>query len=634
MKPTHPSPEVPELDATRGLDKLLLALLVLITLALYGGMSQHEFINFDDPIYITENPAVLGGLTTDGFAWALTSFEATNWHPLTWLSHMLDVSLFELDAGKHHRSGAFLHGLNAALCFLLLRSLLRSGARGGALSAKAISCIAFLGAAFFAWHPLRVESVAWLSERKDLLAACFWFLAVLSYLRYLRQPSLKSYLPLPVFLALSLASKPMAVSLPFFLLLLDAWPLGRTWSRRMLLEKLPLLVLVALSAWVTILAQGSGGAFDELRELGLSERLAGAFSAQATYLRQMFWPGELGFFYPHPGVLHPEGYVAWNATAWTGLGVFGALSCAAIMLRQRAPWIGLGWAWYLGMLVPVIGLVQVGGQAHADRYTYLPSIGIGLGLAAGLWCLLPRRGTLLTGIAGAALAFLLWLLPQSWAQVQTWKDSVSACEQSLAAAEDSYVGHNNLGQALEQRGEHQAAFNAYLAALKLRPEHLELQLNAAHALLNLGRWEPAERGLRNILAREPRFHGAQSDLGVLLAKQKRAAEALPLLNSAWGASELPLKQRASAGEALAWILATAQPTSLRDGPRAVAIMEECMQRSTGWLQWNTLAAALAQAGRFPEAAEAQARCLLQAPEAAQADLKRRLQSFQAGRLAD
>lgn len=634
MNSTPPSADPLELDATRSLDKLLVALLVLVTLALYGGMSQHEFINFDDPIYISENSAVLGGLSFDGLRWALTSLEATNWHPVTWLSHMLDVSLFDLDAGKHHRSSAILHGLNAALCFWLLRSLLRSGARDGVLTAKAISCIAFLGAAFFAWHPLRVESVAWLAERKDLLAAAFWFLAVLSYLRYLRQPSLGRYLPLPLFLALSLASKPMAVTLPFLLLLLDVWPLGRPWCRRLLLEKLPLLVLVVLGSWITILAQGSGGAFDELRDLGLSERLAGAFSAQATYLGQMFWPGELGFFYPHPGVLQPDGYDAWDASAWTGLGVFATLSGAVWALRRRAPWFALGWAWYLGMLVPVIGLMQVGGQAHADRYTYLPSIGIGLGLGAGLVCLLARRGTLLTGLAGGALAFSVWLLPQTWNQVQTWKDSVSACEQSLLAAEDNYVGHNNLGQALEQRGEHQAAFDQYLAALKLRPEHLDVQLNVAHALLNLGRWEAAERGLRNILTREPRFHGAQSDLGVLLAKQKRAAEALPLLNSAWEAKHLPLKQRAGAGEALAWILATAQPKSLRDGARAVAIIEECMQRPTGWLQWNTLAAALAQSGRFPEAAEAQARCLLQAPEGAQPDLKRRLESFEAGRLAD
>ena len=340
----------------------LCMVLFIGTLLAYSPVVNHDFLSYDDNQYIVSNPHVSPGLTRDGFVWAWTHFHAANWHPLTWLSHMVDCQLFGVESAKHHFVNLLLHTANAIALFLVLRRLTGETWRP------------FWVAAFFALHPLHVESVAWVAERKDLLSTFFGLLALGAYARYADRPGLGRYLLVVLAFVLSLLSKPMLVTLPFVLLLLDGWPLRRDGWRWLVLEKVPLLLVSAASCAVTVFAQRAGGAVVPLERMPLEVRAASAVLAYLGYLRQTIWPIGLAGFYPMQAM-------RLGTVAAAGLGLV-LVTGLALALRRRAPAVLVGWLWYLGTLVPVIGLVQVGAQASADRYTYVPLIGI---FIAGAW---------------------------------------------------------------------------------------------------------------------------------------------------------------------------------------------------------------------------------------------------------
>jgi len=354
--------------------------LAVATVAVYWPVGGYDFTNFDDPGYVSENPHVLAGLTWEGVRWAFTNAQEANWHPLTWLSHMLDCQLFGPSAGRHHLVNVGLHALSILLLFLVLARM--TGRRWPSA----------MVAALFALHPLHVESVAWISERKDVLSALFWMLTMGAYVLYAERPSVIRYLPVFVFLALGLMAKPMLVTLPFVLLLLDFWPLGRLkgaaatgkeasgfpWRRagRLVLEKAPLLVLAAAASGVAYLVQQKIGAMEFGARVPWTGRLANAVMAYVTYLVKAVWPGGLAVFYPYD-----EHLPAWEVGLASA--ALAAVTALVVWQGRRRPYLAVGWFWYVGTLVPVIGLVQVGGHAMADRYTYIPLIGIFVAAAWG-----------------------------------------------------------------------------------------------------------------------------------------------------------------------------------------------------------------------------------------------------------
>ncbi|MGZ6224869.1 MAG: glycosyltransferase family 39 protein, partial [Syntrophales bacterium] len=356
---------------------LIVATLTILILSIYWQAGKYPFIAFDDDEYVYENPHVRRGLTLEGIAWSFTTFHASNWHPLTWISHMADVELFGMNAGWHHQMSILFHLLNTVLLYLVMYQM-----TGG------IWRSAFV-AALFGVHPLHIESVVWIAERKDLLSTLFWILTMGVYLRYARGPSLGRYLPVAIFFALGLMCKPMVVTLPFVLLLIDWWPLRRVTSNNsqnfgsppfslstfsgLVLEKVPLLALSAISCLVTFVAQSWEGAVQSFDYIPVGMRISNAFVSYVSYLWKMLWPSSLAVFYPHPAIVQ-SGLPVWEIVGAALL--IGAFSLLAVWQRHCRPYLITGWLWYLGTLIPVLGLVQVGNQGMADRYTYLPLIGI------------------------------------------------------------------------------------------------------------------------------------------------------------------------------------------------------------------------------------------------------------------
>ncbi len=439
--------------------RLLVPTLVLALLAavIYVQTAGHGFTNYDDNFYVTANERVTAGLTLDGAAWALRSFAYSNWHPLTWLSHMLDAQIFGGWAGGHHLVSALIHAAAGVLFFLVLRGLTGSAAAG------------FLTAALFLVHPQHVESVAWAAERKDVLCGLLWAATMGAWLLWLRKPSAARYLAVVGVFSLGLTAKPMAVTLPFALLLLDWWPCGRL--RRaadlpgLLREKIPLFALSAASSVVTVLAQRSGGSVSSLAEFSIGVRLANAARAYAFYLMKALWPSNLTVLYPAP----PE-TIAWGPTA-ASLALLALVSLAAFGLARRFPALLTGWLWFLGTLVPVIGLVQLEQQAPADRYTYLPLVGPFLALAvlAGLPAARSRRASI--GAALAATAVLAALTVASFRQVPVWRDSISLFGHAVRITPGSWAAHNQYGSALMVAGRDAEGRPHLLEALRLNPVH-------------------------------------------------------------------------------------------------------------------------------------------------------------------
>jgi len=425
------------------------------TLLVYAPVYRFGFVNFDDPDYVTGNPHVRNGLTMDGVVWAVTSTDAANWFPATRLSHLLDVQLFGLRPGGHHFTNALLHAFATVLLFAFLYS-----ATGAAWPSAFVALL-------FAVHPLHVESVAWIAERKDVLSAFFWFLALWSYVRR------RYWLTLVAF-CLGLMAKPMVVTLPFVLLLLDVWPLRRP-LRSAPWVKIPLLGLAAAGAAVTYLVQRGSGAVREVGQFPLGLRVENAVVSYATYIVKMFWPARLAVFYPYPHEL-PVWEIALAALLLAGISI--------VVLRERRsrPYLAVGWLWYLGTLVPVIGFIQVGAQARADRYTYLPMVGLGLMLAWGLPEVLKGKVALSAGILACLACAAL-----CEAQIQYWRNSETLFRHALDVTSSNYLAHHNLGVALAGEGRFPEAIQQYQAALQIEPNAANVQTDYGNALAGSGR---------------------------------------------------------------------------------------------------------------------------------------------------
>jgi len=465
---------------------LIYLLLVLTTVTVFWQVRNHEFINLDDSKYVTENRHVQNGLTLDSMIWAFTTTQVANWHPLTWLSHMLDCQLYGLNPKGHHLTNVFLHLLNTLLLFFILQRMTGALWRSG------------LVAAFFALHPLHVESVAWVAERKDVLSTLFWLLTMWGYIWYVERPRLTRYLLTLLAFTLGLMTKPMLVTMPCVLLLLDYWPLKRFQLSqpggdtpattgifkeqgvpflRLLLEKTPFFALAAASSIVTFLAQRSGGAVSALDVYPVKIRIANALVSYVSYIGQMVWPRGLAVFYPHPGTHLP----GWHAVG-AGL-LLACISIAVIRAARRHPYLAVGWLWYLGTLVPVIGLVQVGAQAMADRYTYVPLIGLFVIIAWSIPDLLAGNHYRKIVLSMAVGTVLLALTVCSWLQVQHWKNNLTLFKHALKVTAKNYVAHDSLGNALAQQGKVEEAIDHYYEALKIKPNLVNLHNNLGVALL-------------------------------------------------------------------------------------------------------------------------------------------------------
>lgn len=469
-----------------------------------------EFVNYDDPSYVADNPIVRAGLTWHGLAWAFTTFLTGNWHPLTWLSHMLDVDLFGVDPGSHHLVNLALHAANSALLFLVL------------LRATAQRWRSALAAALFAVHPLHVESVAWISERKDLLSALFGLLAILAYVGYARRPSLGRYAAVAALLASSLACKPMLVTLPVALLLLDWWPLRRRAPLTALVrEKVPLLLLVAASSAVTFLAQRSGGAVWTLEGLAIPARLANAVLSYGGYLAKAVWPTSLAVVYPHPA-LTPAGLPA--ARVALSAAVLVAVSLLVAWQRSARPFLACGWLWYLLTLVPVIGLVQVGPQGMADRYTYLPLVGI---FVACVWALPDAVGTPLRryAVALAALAAVGSAAIAARVQTRYWRDSLTLFSRALAVTQDNQTALRNLGVAYVERGQYERGIAALRASLRLMPGDALAWMDLGIALATVGDNAAAGQAFREAVQLRPDDGDVLFNFGIFSALQGEAGTA-------------------------------------------------------------------------------------------------------------
>ena len=487
-----------------------MAALAAVTLAVYSGAAGNGFLSYDDGDYVVGNPAVRDGLTWAGLRWAFTSFAANNWHPLTWLSHMLDVDLFGVWAGGHHLVSVGLHILSALLLFGFL--WITTGRRWAGL----------LAAALFALHPLHVESVAWAAERKDVLSTCLLMATLVAYAWFARKPGARRYLAVAAAFTLGLMAKPMLVSVPIVLLLLDYWPLGRlepTWAsvRARAIEKLPLLALSAASAVLTLAAQGS--AIAPLDRVPFDGRLANAAVSYVTYLRQMVWPFGLAIYYGMPA--SPRfGLAALSAAA--------LIAATAVVARwgSRRRHLVVGWLWYLVTLVPVVGLVQVGEQAHADRYTYIPLVGIFVLAAWAAADLVEARPKLKPVVVIASAALLAGAAVSARAQVGCWRDDMALFGHAVHVGERNRVTLGNLGAALGRRGEVDQGVAVMKQALETAPGDARTLMGIGSLMLQAGRLEESLDYHQRALGADPTLKEALAGMAFTLARLQRAEEGL------------------------------------------------------------------------------------------------------------
>ncbi len=510
-------------------DLIISFFLVLITIAVFWQVSTFDFVRYDDDKYVTENRHVQAGLTMGGVAWAFFSVYANNWHPLTWLSHMLDYQLFGANPAGHHITNLFFHLINTLLLFFVLKRMTGSPWRS-----------AFV-AALFAVHPLHIESVAWVAERKDVLSTLFFMLTVWAYVRYVERPEIYRYLAIALFLALGLMSKPMLVTLPFVLLLLDFWPLGRLQrdgsafhtdggdpkavgdgnknrsAVGLIIEKTPLFILSAASVCATLYAQWSGIA--PLESLPFSTRINNALVSYISYMGKMVWPRDLAVFYPYP-----ESIPLWQVGGAVLLLIM--ITAAAVRLRKRYPYAIVGWLWYLGTLVPVIGFVQVGDQSMADRYTYLPMIGLFMAIAWIVPDLLAGwrfRGIALTMLATCIIAALM---TASLFQIRYWQNSLTLFARALNVTTNNHVMLTNMGATLAEQGKFEEAISHYQEALRIRPNDFAALYNLANALARQGKLEDAVSIYAKILQTQPGAAAAHNNMGIALSQLGRTDEAI------------------------------------------------------------------------------------------------------------
>jgi tetratricopeptide (TPR) repeat protein len=656
-------------------------LLVLITFVVYWPVTHFGFINHDDPEYVINNPMVHAGLTGASIVWAFETFYASNWHPLTWMSHMLDCRIWGNQAGGHHMTNVLLHGLNVVLLFLLLRRLTNATWRSA------------WAAALFAWHPLHVESVAWISERKDVLSMFFGLLSIWAYVRS-REPSREQearskkqgarrhepgsrithhasrfritqasrfYLLSLLLFALGLMSKPMLVTLPFVFLLLDYWPLGRvagdewrvtgeagTGARRVgsalrlcVVEKLPFLVLSGVDCVATMWAQ-QNDAIINLDVLPFSERLANAAMSYLLYLAKLFWPARLAVLYPYPE------WPLWQPIS--AAAILLMISAVVLWQRQCRPYLAVGWFWFVGTLVPVIGLVQVGRQGMADRYTYLPSVGIFIAFVWGVAELVRHSKLRVQGsgfsagtLSAVSAIILIVLILCTSRQLGYWQNSVAVFSRALEVNPNNVLAEYNVGQALQSQGDQAGAMSHYLHALEIQPSRVEAvrdfrpsaRVNLGGILAEEGKWTEAEAQFREVVRQRPGAWHVRSDLADALAALGRLDEAVaqyrialrvaPESAEVWRRLGVALYRQLKSAEALAayrqavkcnpngplelnelaWFLATDPNRELRDGVEAIRLAQHACEL-TGRAEprcLGTLDAAYAEAGLWKDAIE-------------------------------
>ena len=609
-------------------------LLVLLTLGIYWPVTKHEFVDYDDGDYVKVNTQVQRGLTWEGVKWAFTTGHASNWHPLTWLTHMADVSIFgkgEKASGGPHIVNALIHCANTVLVFLWFLVLTGASWRSAIV------------AALFALHPLHVESVAWVSERKDVLSTFFGLLALLAYAKYAAarssaeptsrkaQHAKRFYILALLALAVGLLCKPMLVTLPFVMLLLDYWPLKRVSGVRcqvsgkranlaLLWEKIPFFVLVAVSSTVTFVVQRKGGAVSSLESLPLTQRVANTFVSYVRYLRKTFWPDDLSILYPHPG--------SWPAVQIIGAIVLLLIVSAGVVLgRRRLPFAMVGWFWFLGVMVPVIGLVQVGIQSMADRYTYVPLIGIFIVLVWGAAMIVERWPVTRWAFASlAGISVVACCIATSF-QLRIWRNSETLFRHAVEVTEKNYLAwnnlgfyyfgkgkpkeaqeayreslrinpnyadaHNNLGHALAEEKKFAEAMVHYRLALRTSPDHPEIHNNLGNALSETGDIDGAIAEYSFVLKRNPNHADANNNLGIALAMKGQLAEAIEHFNTSLKVKPGNAGAHGNLGNALA---------VQRKFTEAMEHYRQALELSPNDAQTrNNLGNVLAELGRFDEA---------------------------------
>ncbi|MCX5823320.1 MAG: tetratricopeptide repeat protein [Deltaproteobacteria bacterium] len=503
---------------------MVVLLLTAIVLTLYWPVTGYEFIAMDDNMYVVENPDIQKGLSRQGIFWAMTTLYTTNWHPLTWLSLMADYEHYGLSAAGYHVSSLLLHILNTILLFTVLRRM----------TGETWKCLTV--AALFGVHPLNIESVAWIAERKNLLSTFFWILTLFAYIRYVEREGWLRYLQALFLFALGLMAKPMLVTLPFVLLLLDYWPLrrfrkanhdftedfpesasGRHTLPGLLKEKIPFFLLSLLSVLITLYAAKIGGAAKSITDFPFSRRIGNALIAYISYLEKMIWPVDLAIFYPYPT----------SRPMWKFTVAFLSLTAVTVFVafkRKKHPYLAAGWFWYLITLLPVIGIVQVGFQSMANRYAYVPLVGIFIIIAWGVPDLL-RTQIRRWCLPAAAVALILILSFSTWAQLPHWRNSETAFRQALRVTEDNFLAQAGMGDVWQRRGDLQIARLHYQESLRIQPGYAEARNNLAVILMKEGRVAEAEVEFREALKHKPDLAEAHNNLGEALASQEKFQEA-------------------------------------------------------------------------------------------------------------
>jgi tetratricopeptide (TPR) repeat protein len=564
------------------------AVLAAITWLVFGQTLGHQFINYDDSTYLYGNSTVRNGISGHGIAWAFTHVHSQNWHPITSISHMLDCQLFGLNPSGHHFTNVFLQTIAVVLLFLVLWQMT------GALWASAFA------AAVFASHPLRVESVAWVAERKDLLSGVFFMLTLAAYTRYVRHPSTARYMIVSVLFACGLMSKPMLITVPVVLLLLDYWPLGRLSNgkttilgafRRLVAEKIPLFLLSIGSGVATVLAQNY--ALGSTENLPVKMRITNAVISYVDYVRQMLWPNDLVPFY-----VHPENRLEfWRlAAAATALVVITAI---AFVQRRKRPYLIVGWLWYIVMFVPVIGFIQVGLQGHADRYTYLPQIGLYIAITWLVWEITASWRLRPVILAPLAAIIVVTLSILSWKQTTHWHDTESLWRYTLSAGPESDVAHTGLAGILVVHGQIDEAVSHYRIALELRDGNAAAHHGLAIALAQQRKVDEAIEHWKKALSIQPDNAEASNYLGVMFIHKGETDNAI----AQWRQTLAFDPDNGDAAQNLAWVLATSADANLRDGREAVELAQRAVRlpgRNTA-IVLRTLAAALAENNQFEEA---------------------------------
>ena len=627
-----------ETRSPSGLTQLsVCAVIVVLVWIIFGQTLAHDFVNYDDKTYVYGNSLVSAGLNLRGVSQAFVDTQTGNWHPLTIISHMIDCQIFDLKAGGHHFTNVLLHTIAALLLFLFLRDIT------GRFWASAFV------PALFAIHPLRVESVAWIAERKDVLSAVFFFLTLGAYAHYARSHSLGRYLTMSILFVCGLMSKPMLVTTPVVLLLLDYWPFKRIVDSRsfwrMTFEKLPLFALSIASSIITFLLQERSTG--SIAQLPFIWRLQNALVSYVTYIWQMFWPADLAVFYPHP-----EDHLALWQVIISAAFLLG-MTLLIFIFRRSRPYLLVGWFWYLIMLLPVIGLVEVGLQGHADRYTYLPQIGLYLAI---IWLVADVSSTLRHRkeiLVAAASIIIVSLAGCAWKQTTYWRNSETLWTHTLAVTKHNDVAHTNFGMLLTERGQLDDALSHFQAALDVRSSsahsHYDLSLalihgDIANALAGKGRLDEAMLHLREAVKFQPDYADAHYNLGTALFQKSELNEAIaeyrttlsihPYDAGAHTSLGNALVQKGFLGEAvdhyekalqsepdsilplnnLAWVMSTGPDDSLRNNEIAVELATKANQLSkeSNPVFTRTLAAAYAQAGQFEKAIETARRASEQA----------------------